>query len=950
MDLSTRVKEVLRGESHDTSKNDIDTSKTPGAFPETPAAVTDDSSPREMQQTSAFDTTGSEHERNKLHKPNDPRGWTDEERRAHGHGYTDSGVGGMTTDPLQQESNYTHQPADTSYDNQRAVAPGEQGTSFDEKREHGEYGEHVDTGAAGTTALGSQPQHQSSVPESVPIGSQEGEHPYWGNLPQGEGVYNTVTGHGSKEDEARRSESGPVQATTKSLDDDAANTAHQRSLPLGTSGTAGTSRYESLNDPQNPESQTVGEQKESHYKEGLAGGAAAGVAAAGAYGLEKKHGEENLRKHATDQSETEHPEDKKDSKMFGLFRRSSKSSPTATKEEFVEPEHSAEKKEGRSFSLLHRGPKSQPKEKDVAKDEVLAQEPKAEKEKKLSGLFHHRSHDDKKATDPEFKEPVYEQEKDHGHSKAAPALALAGAGGATAYAATRGHDEDESRARDKSTTGQHVQPTSQIGGSQYNTLSSGTTSGIQPQDHTSTQSHEPLTSGKEHSSFPAAAGLGAAGLGAGALASKGLDHRRDERGEQSTAMDTSRDLKPTAQTSDFNAPMGTSMGTSSGITGSQDPSFGAYNTSTSTAPRDTSSMTVEPITKHANKGEYNVLSSGTPSGIKIDDDVDTQPTLHDPPRDTLHRESQSRELPIHDTHDKHHDSKTSTGLGAAGLGAAGLGAAAHGRRPEEKEGFNQPGALGETRDTHDKLRDTHTHPSTTADLGATGLGTSAYESRSKPEGTFGESTVPGQTLPSQTQSQTQTRIPQEKDRHEDAYTAAGLGAAGLGAAGLGAYAHEHRKPKEETAGEQSLGKSFEREPAAQFQSELAQEREPAGQFQGEQFSQERQPAGQYQGEQLTQDNKHRDAKAAAVAAFGARKPEEKSYTPVEQARWKQSPPVSQTEERSLPTDLGMGSAFGAGAVGAGGAGGALNKITHRCTNCGEENDISKYFTGATGHQ
>lgn len=972
MDLSTRVKEVLRGETHDTSKGDVDTSKTPGAFPDDPAT------PRAL-------ASEHEHEHNKLHKPNDPRGWTDEERRAHG-----LGAGDMT-DPMEQESSYTHQPADARLDDQRATIP-DQGNVLGEKRD---LGDNVGSTATGTTALGSQ--QQSTLCESAPAGSEGETHPYWGNLPQGEGVYNTVMGHGSKEDEALHkrtmpsdtSETRPV-GTTSQPEDQSPSTSQQRSMPLGATDTSGASRYETLNDPQTIQGQTLGDQKDqkdSHYKEGLAAGAAAGVAAAGAYGLEKKHVEEKDRQQAPDTADPEAYNDKKDSKMFSLFRRSSKSSPTTTRDDTVEPEQAAEKREGRrSFSLFHS--KSAPKEKDVTKEETATKEPKPEKEKKLAGLFH-RSHEEKKPSDPEFKEPVYEEQKeqkDQSHGKMAPALALTGAGGAAAYAATRGHDDD-AKATDK-TTGQNVQPMTQstdtqqgimppatgqygtkssgtgqkatmpsgIGqygtmstgtgqyeqspaqsGSQYNTLSSGTPSGIQPHDYTA-PSQQPMTQGKQHSSLPAAAGLGAAGLGAGALTVKGLEKRREERGEQST-VDTSKGMMP-GQISD-------TTGMSPGSMGSQDPSFGMHDTPATT--RDNNVMSEVPMTKHANKGEYNVLSSGTPSGVKIDETPEPTPLASDKTRDPL-----SRDLPIRDSQDKHIDSKAAAGIGAAGLGATGLGAISH-RRPEEKD-VNQPSTLRETSNTQEKhtgskaaaglgaglgaagigaatrehrrpedkedfsqpsalggMRDTRTHPSNTADLGATGLGTAALESRKEPERPIGESTI-------LRQSQGETGLPQEKEMKHSNLAAAGMGAAGLGAAGLGAYVYEHRKP-EETGKEQLTEKPYEQREMGQRQFDTM---------------------GQRQSEQTSQ---HRDAKAAAVAAFGrGHHIDEQPYTPVEQARWKQSPPVAQTEERSLPTGMPTGSAFG------GGVGGGLNKMTHRCTKCGEENDISQYFTGTGMNQ
>ncbi|KPM36358.1 hypothetical protein AK830_g10203 [Neonectria ditissima] len=1004
-----KIKEVLRGgdSNKDTTTTDSsDYSNTPGTYPETPGA----------------DATATGHEHNKLHKPDDPRGWSAEERAARGHGYTDSGVGitDTQTDPSYTQQPYTQQPVSSTFDDQKAVPREDhvtQGSSFTEKTEEPGYDS---TTAGATTSLPSRPHHEitDSHPEGA-SGTEEGQHPYWGSLPQGEGVYNTVTGHGSTEHDqlrSRQTDPSSVAATSQLLDNDPERSAHQRALPEDVTRTEGVGSSQNLSQGQDLQGRTLGsqglertgqqgdsfgsqnlqsqglqgenlgEQRDSHYKEGLTGAAAAGATGLGAHELSKRHDNNNLRQ----TSETQAPHHSHE-------------------------DHDKVHKESRGFPLLGRGSKTHHEE------TTATQEPK---ENKFGSLFH-RSHD----KDPADRSQNLEGgEQDHRHGKAGEGIALAGAGGAAAYAASRDRDHDRenrdtsfggqqhgSTAQDPSlltrstqpgsgqydelssstpsgvrTEGTPLQSTAQRGQGPYDELSSGTSSGVrtegiphqstaqrgqgpydelssgtpsgtrtegtshayeptseygtgqhgtgqhgnlssgagfQPQDSTFSPSRE-STQGDSHTGAYTAAGLGAAGLGAGALAAQ--HHKRsDDLAEQSTA--SQKDVQPTSQTSDLTSP--TSFGDNT--TRSQD-----HSSTDSGVPRekellDNSNLPEKPMTRLANKGEYNTLASGTPSGVKIDDDDVAEDT-------TIPNRSATETSRGHDI-----ESKAAAGLGAAGLGAGAYEATRHRDTPEHSQ-VSHPNTIGQTQSqTQAPFGTEHERdykPAAgvgAAGLGAGGLGAAdAHDHRRPEEKHFDNKPFEGESLDqlgqqsqraplshsqddpfSQSQTQrdplrsqqegysqsqrdplSQTGGDNDLAREDDSNRGLYAGAAGLGAAGFGAAAYSSRKPEQETA--------------------QGQYNQPT----------DRESFGQEQRDPLSQDS-HRDARAAATTAFGAHHPQGSTFN-------------SQSDEPSFKQSTqNQGQSLAAGSLGGIGGGGS-DRVTHTCTGCGKENDISDYITNA----
>ncbi|KAK3312981.1 hypothetical protein B0H66DRAFT_445805, partial [Apodospora peruviana] len=145
-----------------------------------------------------------QHQHNKLHKPNDPRG----------HQQVDSGVGLTEHQPIQSSKHeqtdipedtagdyYTHRPAEQPpsvvdseptrhalpQDSRQETVTRESGS---DERPRSHFSEKAQSNMSGKETMNSQDSSDSTPP-------------YWGNLPKGQkgGIYNTVMGHGSPKDD-----------------------------------------------------------------------------------------------------------------------------------------------------------------------------------------------------------------------------------------------------------------------------------------------------------------------------------------------------------------------------------------------------------------------------------------------------------------------------------------------------------------------------------------------------------------------------------------------------------------------------------------------------------------------------------------------------------------------------------------------------------------------------
>ncbi|KAI7766575.1 hypothetical protein LZL87_013603 [Fusarium oxysporum] len=451
------------------------------------------------------------------------------------------------------------------------------------------------------------------------------EHPHGEDIPSG-GAHISIVGYGKPEDENARHRA--VHSGT--------------AQPTRTSGTLESSTFlhrhdrdqsSSNNNPHDAQQLTQEnrnrETSDSNFNKGVAGAGAAGTAALGAQEL-------NTRRHADE---------------------------TPTKaDQTTEKTHSEEHK-GRSFPLLGKHHKDHHKE---TKEDEHAKEPKKEHESKVGALFHRRGSKDKIETEARAEQET--DKKIHSHSQAAPALGAAGAGGA--YAVTRDRHDDK---QPDSTTGTHQDPSATRGATEYPAVGLGSTKdystpGSQPTIGAIQQPYQQ----DSHRGTGLATGA-TAGLGAGALASHESSKRHDD--DRYLSNDSSQ---PSA-TDTGSALGGTSA---SGFDSSKHEPFpGSRNQSHHSTHHST-------LTENANAGKYNTLASGTPSGVKYDDDVDTN------------RSTQQAHVDTPQKKDNHY------GAAAAGAGTAAAVSRNRDEKPVDKEHLTRQ---TEPRTERQLDRDTESH-------------------------------------------------------------------------------------------------------------------------------------------------------------------------------------------------------------------------------------------------
>lgn len=372
--LGTKVKEFLRaGDSEEAKRGEVDRN-TPGSFP------ADDMQPAGQPRALA---TGHEH--NKLHKPNDPRGWTENQNTPRDSAYqgSDVGLGEARTQPscdsTQQSTLSTlEKPCDT-------IAEPRERTS---ERLH----EPTTSGGLETSANAAPQQHFSRSTEPAVPSTDAQEHPYWGELPPNS-VQQTIPGHDTANEEDKDHKkpalTAPLESGTFTNRRDPSEATHFSSTQPG--------------DQQQPYESTSG----SRFKEGAGVGAV--VAGTGAYELNKKHRADGGSGRVEPATGSTRPEEHK-GRSFPLLNR----------------EHKEKEKDAHHIKEKH------PHYAREVQEDKHAKEPKPEHESKISGMFHKGYKDETKP------EPQGDRIEDkHHRTEAAPALATAGVGGATAYAATR---------------------------------------------------------------------------------------------------------------------------------------------------------------------------------------------------------------------------------------------------------------------------------------------------------------------------------------------------------------------------------------------------------------------------------------------------------------------------------------------------------------------------------
>ncbi|KAF7545312.1 hypothetical protein G7Z17_g9273 [Cylindrodendrum hubeiense] len=668
---------------HETATGD-DTQKLPGSYPSEETSTRFDSPKGDVSQVH-----GLEH--NTLHKHIDSRGLNEGQNTTPGHSYTDSGVGLINAHDFAPD----YQPSEAKLDNQRAAFDTQRATiSHDQDRPlEQEHELPTRIGAAGTTNLASHQVENHSLDASE-------EHPYWGDLPQGEGVYNTVTGHGSREgeaqpqgdlhqgagvyntvtghgsreDEAQRHQGDLHQGTGVyntvtghgSREDEAQRhrEIHNResgvdeatiTSPPATSDPLSASDLQpsslSTNRTRTPaDTQTHGEHESSRSKESMVGvgataaTAAAAVAWAASSGTGNSRQEDESRKNVGNLNESKTTQDAKHIRFLDNSKFE-KSEDAVEKQAYDKKPHSG--KESHSNGIFHRSHEDKQHPKPMSdkslKNHANAEDSTPAKHDLVTGMYRH-DHTER-APEPGLKDRIVRDQDQYrqgnagpnqainnsttrndgfenvGHAdrdhSAAPAFALAGAGGVAAYAASRGREHDEQE-KDRVPGGYQYQPAEQ------GTIRDQFLSNEQGDNghRVPTTSASPGVRTCDSAPLPPASNLGSddfnhtAGLGAGAGESQGLERQTAKFRENFANNHSPHGLKPAAETVPVAAPRTKVSNTSNeGMLDTFDRSgaHGAGDLGSSEGVK------TEPgLTESANKGDYNLLSSGTPSGINID--------------------------------------------------------------------------------------------------------------------------------------------------------------------------------------------------------------------------------------------------------------------------------------------------------------------------------------------
>ncbi|KAI7763592.1 hypothetical protein LZL87_010647 [Fusarium oxysporum] len=311
MSLSAKIKDILHSdESKDTT---TETSHhPPGSFPT-----------EEMEPSETHEGYSKGYEHTKLHKADDPRG----------HAHKDSGVG------------FTESNDPTSY------KPSSEPIS--ERRDDPLDRTTDNTTTAGTTAaggLGDTSKIPATEGATGAAATSAQDHPYWGDLPSG-GVHNTVIGHGSPEDENARHRvvhSGATEPTRTAGTLESGTFLHRHDRDTTSSA---TNPHDAQRSVQENPSQTSG----SHFNEGVADVGAAGAGALGAHELNKRHHADDTQTPSKVDQITGKTHDEHKGRSFPLLGKDHKDKETHHKED----KHAKEPKESKLGALFHRKDKTE---------------------------------------------------------------------------------------------------------------------------------------------------------------------------------------------------------------------------------------------------------------------------------------------------------------------------------------------------------------------------------------------------------------------------------------------------------------------------------------------------------------------------------------------------------------------------------------------------------------
>lgn len=898
----------------------------PGSFP------TDDMTP--STQDSSLASSQSHH--NKLHKCEDPRGWSDEEKAIRGHQYTDSGVGlaDSTYAPVSQSREKANDGAfhsnTTTLLNRDATPINTRATTAKPANYYGNESKptvmagafsRVDNnkndypkpvtqdaakshpyatgvGAAGlstgtaTAATSDSTERERSIEDRNIIrnglrqtSNIDHQDPYWGDVPYGTGVYNTVTGHGSSEKPA----DGSVHTHGPELSHE-----QQRAFPRSTSNNAVPTE--------------AGRRDESRFKEDLAATGAGLGAGLTASELAQKRRDDQREKEFKEPKTHKHDETatKKESKIGGLFHRDHKDDQAtkhekkhenkhATKEEKKLEEKTPSKddspltKRDAGAALAAASMTSSAKDNADKRDKHSKRSESGSTENKVNPLYHHSN---------EKVEIPSKETTTQPHGSKDPFIA-AGYTPPNTQHATKAANDTHPTSGDVTTRGHPF---------------------------TSQTTEKPTERNDSNIGY----GLAAAGAGAGAgYAAHEYAHRSDDKYKESITQPTN--TKPTAST-----PKATVHSADSTYTIGQ-PQLGVVAGSTGTSapskkqslPQTTSDVERSPADS-SRYGEYNVLADGTPSGINIGDNYGDQKNIATSSPNTAHNAM---------TKDNHTGAK----VAAAGAGVAGTGAVAHYASRREGDKISPTETHQGVAPTSKEVREPHTDAGGAKSRDPTGSsrdGTYNVLSTGTPSGVNVDD---GQrqdktNLVSSSRTNT-TREPTKENNHSGAKAAA----AATGVAGAGAAAKRHHD-KADTSDVKPVPSSATHTRQAPIAGASTV---PNSTQHATQHPTQRSTPSTATGNRTTTDPSHGGEYNVLPSGTPSginigeheHEPTSNIKTPskaVHSAAAGTSSAPKKTTDTTPATAAGMAAAAAAPLK-------KGDRVLHRCRKCGEENDITGYF-------
>ncbi|RKL08241.1 hypothetical protein BFJ68_g9588 [Fusarium oxysporum] len=969
MSLSAKIKDILHSdESKDTT---TETSHhPPGSFPT-----------EEMEPSETHEGYSKGYEHNKLHKADDPRG----------HAHKDSGVGFTeSNDPTSYKpsnepiSERRDDPLGRSTDTTTTAGTTTAGTTTAGTTTAGTT--TAGTTAAGTTAAGGLgdtskiPATEGATGAAAPSTQ---DHPYWGDLPSG-GVHNTVIGHGSPEDENARHRavhSGATEPTRTAGTLESGTFLHRNDRDT-TSST--TNPHDAQRSTQENPSQTSG----SHFNEGVAGVGAAGAGALGAHELNKRrHADDTQTPSKVDQT-TDKTHDEHKGRSFPLLGKDHKDKETHHKED----KHAKEPKESKLGALFHRNDKT---ETEAKADQEADQERHGHSKPALAAAgaawganTAGRGHDDKTQRDATAQEPTgtrgatqypasgldstrdyssqpatgttqqpHQQDSSHrGAGLATGAAAGIGAGALASHYAQRsendrtgttgtGYDSqsyDPSRTSSRDPTSQTYQQQSSYGdhslakgtaaglgagtlashsgqhssSNQPSALGSSSAYGAQPDQPANFSHKHPVGQTSQHDSHRGtglAAGT-AAGLGAGALASR--SGREHETTGQHTGLDSSRGFESQGNQSAYSSNNPTSQH-------QQHDSHRGAGLSAGTA----AGIGAGALASRSGRDHETTGQSGLDSSRGLESQT-TQPGYTSTNPTSQHQQGNS-----------HHSTGLATGA-AAGLGAGALASRSgrdhHSDQPtglDSNRGFEsqttQPTSTSTRDPTSQSYQQEESHRGAGLATGAAaGLGAGAlasHESNKRDEDRY--------------LSNDGSRTAQTGTTGTTTGTGAGFGTS---SSAFDSSRHEPSRKSEHSQRSTGSHHSTLAENANAGKYNTLASGTPSGVAYDDDLSTSRstqQPASQ-------KKDDHFGAKAAGLGAAAAG-----AGTAAALSRNKDEKPVEDKirEEPETERKLDRDTESHRPITGAVAPQVGTNKpVIHKCQKCGEDNDISKYFTSDSG--